>query len=148
VQHLNTLSQLLSAASTVAELARSSQTYSFHVSSGATCYVHVAGGEIRIARRSSPIIEITARLQAPFGWRVAAEQDGAGVYFVALRRAVVGGLANATFSVTVPDDAYLTLKLEHARLSLDNVDGLFELPPQTSGLTVVPRLNSHNMSSG
>ena len=131
MQHLNTLSQLVSAASSVAEFARSTQNYSFLVRSGSTCYVHVAGGEIRIARQPASLVEITAKLQAPFGWRIAAQQDEAGVYFVALRRAIVGTLADASFLVTVPQDAHLTLKLDHTRLSIENVEGTFELSPQT-----------------
>ncbi|MEP7294171.1 MAG: hypothetical protein ABI835_20455 [Chloroflexota bacterium] len=139
MQHLNTLSQLVNAASSVMELARSSQTYSFGVSSGATCYVHVSGGEVRVARHNTPLVEIVSQLQAPFGWRIAAQQDAAGVYFVALRRAIIGGMANATFLVTVPQDAHLVLKLEHARLSLENVDGVLELSPQTVNLSIVAK---------
>ena len=131
MQHLNTLSQLMSAASTVAEFARSSQTYNFLVRPGSTCYVHVAGGEIRIARQPVPQVAITAKLQAPFGWRIAAEQDDAGVYFVALRRTIVSAMTDASFLVTVPQDAHLTLKLEQTRLCLENVEGVFELSPQT-----------------
>jgi len=141
MQHLNTLTQLVNAASSVVELARSSQTYVFGVSaSAATCYVHVAGGEVRIARHDAPQIEIAAQLQAPFAWRVAAEQDEAGVYLVALRRPVVGAMGGASFLVTVPDYAYVALRLEHSRLCLEDVDGLIELPPQTINLQVTPRL--------
>jgi hypothetical protein len=139
MQHLNTLSQLVSAASTVAELARSAQTYSFGVFGSMTCYVHVAGGEVRIARHALPVVEIASKVQAPWGWRIAAEQDAAGVYFVALRRPVIGVMAAAVFSVTVPTDAHLVLKLEHARLSLENVDGLLELSPNITNLSIVPR---------
>ncbi len=139
MQHLNTLTQLVNAASTVAEIARSSQTYVFNVGSGATCYVHVADAEVRIARHNAPQIEIAAQLQAPFGWRVAAEQDEAGVYLVALRRPLVGAMAGASFLVTVPPDAYLALRLEHARLSLEDVNGLLELPPQTAVLRLAAK---------
>jgi hypothetical protein len=139
MQHLNTLSQLVSVASSVVEMARSSQNYSFAVGSATTCYVHVAGGEVRIARHALPTIEIASQVQAPFGWRIAAEQDAAGVYFVALRRAVLGAVADAHFLVTVPQDAHLVLKLERARLALENVDGLLELSPQTVNLSIVPK---------
>ncbi len=140
MQHLNTLSQIVSAASTVADLARSAQTYHFHVGGGVTCYVHVADGEVTIARHADPQVEIQSKLQAPFGWRVAAEQDEAGVYFVALRRALVGSVASASFVVTVPQDAHLVLKLERARLSLDNVTGEISLPPQIANMVIEPRL--------
>lgn len=142
MQHLNTLSQFVNAASTVMEWARSSQTYTFQVKSGANCYIHIGGGEVRIVRGNAAQIEIAAQLQAPFGWRVASEQDEAGVYFVALRRALIGGMANASFVLTIPHDTYVTLKLEHTRLALEDVNGVFELPPQTSQLSIVPRLPS------
>ena len=136
MQHLNTLAQIVNAASTVAELTRSAQTYRFGVGSSPTCYLHLKGGEVRINRSDQPLIEITSRLQAPFGWRIAAEQDDAGVYFVALRRPVVGAMASAVFYVTVPLDAYLVLKLDHTRLSLDNLTGVLELPPQVVALRI------------
>jgi hypothetical protein len=134
MQHLNTLTQLVNAASSVVELARSAQTYVFNVTSNATCYIHVSDGEVRIARRNAPQIEIAAQLQAPFAWRVAAEQDEAGVYLVALRRPVVGAVGGASFLVTVPEHAYVALRLERSRLSLEDVNGLIELPPQTTVL--------------
>lgn len=137
MQHLNTLSQLVNAASAVAEFARSAQTYSFNVGASVTCYLHVKGGEVRIARRPQALVEITSQLQAPFGWRVAAEQDEAGVYFVALRRPVVGAVADAIFHVTVPLDTHLVLRLEHTRLSLDDMNGVIELPPQITSLKLI-----------
>ena len=82
-------------------------------------------------------MEITAQLQAPFGWRVAAEQDEAGVYFVVLRRAVIGALAAAIFYVTVPLDSYLMLKLDHASLTLEDVAGEIELLPPHPKLSIV-----------
>lgn len=138
MQHLNTLTQLVNAASTVAEFARSAQTYSFNVAAGATCYVHADGGEVRIARHDLTQIIISATLQAPFAWRIAAEQDEAGVYFVALRRPVVGAMAGASFVVTVPRDAHLSLKLEHTRLAIENVSGVIDLPPQI--ISIAPQL--------
>ena len=42
--------------------------------------------EVRVSRWEFPRIEVTAQLQAPWGWRVESEQDDAGVYFVARRR--------------------------------------------------------------
>ncbi len=142
MQHLNTLTQLVNAASTVAELARTSQTYSFNVGAGATCYVHADGGEVRISRHDAAQVVISAVLQAPFAWRVAAEQDEAGVYFVALRRPVVGAMAGASFTVTVPRDAHLTLKLERTRLAIENVSGVIELPVQITNVSIAPQLPS------
>lgn len=142
MQHLNTLTQLVNAASSVVELARSSQSYVFNVAGSATCYVHVRDGEVRIARHTAPQIEIAAQIQAPFAWRVAAEQDEAGVYLVALRRPIVGAVGGASFLITAPEHAYLVLRLEHSRLALEDVNGLIELPPQTVNMQIVPRLTA------
>jgi hypothetical protein len=77
---------------------------------------------------------IAAQLQAAFGWRIASDQDGAGVYFVARRRPVVGGLSRALFRVNVPYETYLVLNLTSGRLVLDEVNGTLELgPPKETG---------------
>lgn len=140
MQHLNTLTQLVNAASSVVDLARSSHTYVFNVAGNPTCYVHVSGGEVCIARTTAPQIEIAANIQAPFAWRVVAEQDDAGVYLVALRRPVFGAMGGASFRISVPEHIHLVLRLERSRLSLEDVNGLIELPPRIVNLKIVPRL--------
>jgi len=130
MQHLNTLWQLVNAASTVTELARHTQTYRFGVMSGPiTLYLRAEQAEVQIARWGQPQVVITAQLQAAFGWRVASDQDEAGVYFVARRRPVVGGLSRALFRVSVPYNTFLVLKLDGGRLTLEAVHGTLELGP-------------------
>ena len=136
MQRLNTLWQLASTAAQIADLARSSQVYRFNVDAGTTFYLHAATAEVSVTRWNEPVIEVEAALQAPFGWRVETDQDEAGVYFVAKRRPVVGGLAGATFRVRVPQTAYLVLKLDNARLCLEGISDMVELPPaNTPGKT-------------
>ncbi len=130
MQHLNTLWQLMNAASTVSELARHTQTYRFGAMSGPiTLYLRAEYAEVQITRWRQPQVVITAQLQAAFGWRIASDQDEAGVYFVARRRPVVGGLSRALFRVSVPYETYLVLNLNSGRLVLDDVDGTLELGP-------------------
>lgn len=129
MQHLNTLWQAVNAASTVAELARQSQTFHFGVVKPVTLYLQAEGAEVRVKRWGMPQIQVTAQLQAAFGWRVATDQDDAGVYIVAKRRPVVGGLARGTFHVSVPHDTYLILKLADGRVILDDVSGTLHIPP-------------------
>jgi hypothetical protein len=137
MQHLNTLTELVNAVSTVAELARASQTYRFNVGSATTFYLHAEQAEIRLQRHAAPQIEISAQLQAPFAWRIGSDQDDVGVYFVARRRPVVGAMAGAVLTVIVPDDCYLVLKLVSCRLSLDGINGTVEIP--ASGSAIVMR---------
>jgi hypothetical protein len=130
MHHLNTLWQLVNAASTVSELARHTQTYRFGVMSGPiTLYLQAEYAEVQITRWGQPQVVITAQLQAAFGWRIASDQDEAGVYFVARRRPVVGGLSRALFRVSVPYPTYLVLQLSSGRVLLDEVDGTLDLAP-------------------
>ncbi|MFQ3566069.1 MAG: hypothetical protein SNJ59_03635 [Aggregatilineales bacterium] len=129
MQHLNTLAQMADAATTVAELTRRSMTYHFTVGDRSTFYLHTSRAQVTINRHAERHIEVKAELKAPFAWRVATDQDAAGVYFVALRRPVVGGLAYAHFAIYTPADAHLMLKLDRCRLAMEGVSGVFDLPP-------------------
>lgn len=129
MQHLNTLWQVVNTASQLAELARSAQIYRFAVQDAITFYLHTASATVRIARWHERAVEVNAQLQAPVGWRIASDQDDAGVYFVAQRRAMLSSIAAATFNIHVPYNAHLVLKLDHVNLSFETVSATLELPP-------------------
>jgi hypothetical protein len=132
MQHLNMLWQLVNAASTVSELARQSQTYRFGVIGPITLYLRAENAVVQVSRWQQPMVEISAQLQAAFGWRIVTDQDEAGVYFVAKRRVVVGGLSRAVFRVNVPGDTYLILKLHNGHILLEDVDATLNIAPQDS----------------
>lgn len=127
-QQLNTLNELANAVSTVAEIARQTQSYRFNVNGALTLYLDAESAEIRVLRHADPHIEVTANLQMPFAWRIATDQDDAGVYVVARRRPVIGSVAAASFVLTVRADTHIVLKLKDCRLSLDALNGMVELP--------------------
>lgn len=129
MQHLGTLKQLASTASQLADLARSSQTYHFTTALDVTFYLHIEHAEVVIARRDAPDIDVVAMLQAPFGWRIETDQDEVGVYMVVHRRPVVGGLSGAVLHIAVPQAAHVTIKAVDARVSVDGVRGVVEIPP-------------------
>jgi len=129
MQHLNTLWRLVNTASTVSELARQSQVYRFGVMGPITFYLRAEHAVVHVARWQQPMVEVSAQLQAAFGWRIGTDQDEAGVYFVAKRRAVVGGLSRAVFRIGVPQDTYLVLKLSGGHLLLEDVDGTLNIAP-------------------
>ncbi len=129
MQHLNTLWQLVNAASTVSELARQLQVYRFGVMGPITFYLRAENAVVHLARWRQPMVEVSAQLQAAFGWRIGTDQDEAGVYFVAKRRAVVGSLSRAVFRVNVPQDTYLVLKLSAGHLLLEDVNGTLNIAP-------------------
>ncbi|MFN8375791.1 MAG: hypothetical protein U0694_23325 [Anaerolineae bacterium] len=129
MRHLDTLWQVVNAASTVRDLTVTAQTYRFPVTHPITFFLQSENVSVRVTRWSQPLIEVTIRLQAAFGWRVATDQDDAGVYIVAKRRAVVGSIASGSFDISVPQDTYLTIKLENGSLQLDNLNGTLNIPP-------------------
>jgi hypothetical protein len=132
MQRLNTLWQLVSAASSVRDIAQQAKTWQFAVNKAMTFYLRAENASVHITRWPRPMIEVNARLQASFGWRIVTEQDEAGVYMVAKRRTVVGGLSSATFKVFVPEDVYLVLKLENGHVRLEHVNGTINIPPASA----------------
>jgi hypothetical protein len=139
MQHLNTLWKAVNAASTVSELARQTQTFLFAVNGPLSLYLQAEHCEVRISRWAQPKIEVQAQLQAAFGWRLVTDQDEAGVYLVARRRAVVGGLSSAAFSLWVRPDTDLILKLNDGRIVIEGVEGLVNITPpihDATGLVV------------
>lgn len=128
MQRFTKLMQLATTASQVAEMARSAETFRFGVRGPLTFYLHTTQAEVSIGRWGQPQIQVSVRLQAPFGWRIETDQDEAGVYFVAQRRRVVGALAGARFAVLLPPPTHLMLKLDRCRLTLDDFDGTLDLP--------------------
>lgn len=132
MQKLNRLWQITNAASTVRDLAQHTKTYHFAIRPPGTVYLQAEYADVTIVRWNRPNVEITTVLQAPFGWRIATEQDDAGVYMVARRRAMIGGFSTAKFVIRLPDVLYLTLKLSECSISLRQVTGAFEFAPTQS----------------
>lgn len=131
MQKLNGLWQVVDAASTVREIAQQTRTYHFNVGSQPiTFYLQAESARVQLTRWQQPQVEVTVKLQAAFGWRIATDQDEAGVYIAAKRRMVVGGLSSAVFEVFVPQETYLVLKLDQSSVRLNEVNGTLHIPPQ------------------
>jgi hypothetical protein len=141
MQKLNTLWQFVNAASSVRDMTHHTKTYYFGVTGAITFYLQTENADVRIKRWTRPQIEVTVKLQASFGWRIAAEQDDAGVYIAAKRRMMVGGLSTARFDIIVPYNIYLTLKLTESSLSFENLDGTLNIPPVHHGqeISLIPQ---------
>ncbi len=129
MNQLNQLLQVVNAASSVAEIVREKQIYRYGVRGPTALYLHVEGAEVRVFRWALPTIEVATQINLGFGWRVASEQDDVGVYFVAKRRRLVGGLAGGVFSVTAPYDSHLMLRLERCSLWMPDISTTLELEP-------------------
>ena len=136
MQKLNTLWQLVNTAAAMRDLAQHTKKYYFPVTGPLTFYLRTENAAVHISRWNRPMIEVTTILQGSFGWRIATEQDEAGVYVAAARRLLVGGLASARFEARVPRDTHLALNLTDSSLLLTNIDGKMEIPPQVQPQTV------------
>ena len=132
-KHLNTLWQVVNAASAVADFARQSQTFTFQVGGPTTVYLRAEQAEIRVIRWEQPRVDVFVQLQAAFGWRIATDQNADGVYVAAKRRMLIGGMSRAAFTLTVPNSAYLILKLADCNLTIVDVNGTLQLPPKDDG---------------
>lgn len=136
MQQLDTLWKVISAAGTVRDLAQERKTYQFTVTPPSTLYMHTEHAVIHVRRWHSPKIEIRTVLDVRIGWRVQTDQDESGVYLVAKRRTVVGSMARGEFTVHVPYDTHLILKVEHGAILLDNVNATLQIPPPVDSDTV------------
>ncbi|MDZ4765433.1 MAG: hypothetical protein SGI73_12850 [Chloroflexota bacterium] len=146
MQTLDRLSKLVgvasSAASAVTDAVRRGEQLRFTVSAGAALYLHAEHADVSVTRTAAtsanaPLtITIDARWQPPFAWRLVTEQDDAGIYIVAMRHrvakwmgSVTGGLTTMRLDVSAPLGVAILLRLEGARVTLDNMSGVIELPP-------------------
>jgi hypothetical protein len=129
MQHLNTLTQVVSAANSAADVLTKSETFRFRHTNGLTLYLHTTHAEIRLI--TAPINEIIVHssLQLPLLWKIASEQDDAGVYIVALRRVSVGEIGTASFSVTTPPQTHLILRVQACSLTFTDINGIARAAP-------------------
>ena len=128
MQHINRLWQMVNAANTLRDMAQKTKTYYFAIQPQMTFYLHIADAEVELIRWERPMIEMTMRLDGVFGWKVAVDQDEAGVYVAARRRPVVGKIAYGRFEVRCPRETYNIFRLEGCKLTLNDVTGEFHLP--------------------
>jgi hypothetical protein len=131
MQHLQKLWSLANTLGALRDLTQQHQIYRFPVplAPPVTFYLQAEAADVYFTRWDKPLLEVSVRLQHPYGWRIASDQDDAGVYFVAQRRAVVGTLSSALFEVFMPSETYLTLRLSDVQLRLANVSGTLDIAP-------------------
>jgi len=128
MQHLETLWKVVNVAANVRDLAVDRKTYRYMTEPPFTCYLHTRAANVTVSRWQESALEIDAQFQAGFGWRVKDDQDEAGVYFVARRRAVVGGIGTAQFRLRIPSGCHLVLRLEHCSLQIEQAHGTYYIP--------------------
>ncbi len=142
MRQLNQMWQLVNAAGAVREIAQQNKTYHFGAPQPTTFYLRTESAVVQVIRWARPVVEVSTRLQAAFGWRILTEQDDAGIYIAAKRRIIVGTLSTALFEVRVPYSAYVVLKLTDCDLNLTNVNDEIHLPAYRDDAAAPLRLSS------
>jgi hypothetical protein len=140
MQTLDRLIKLAGAASSavgaVGNAVQRAETLRFPLHPGTAFYLHAERAVVSIARGADPFVRVEARWQPPFAWRVVFEQDDAGIYVVALRnraahlmKGIAGGLLTMRLDVLAHHDTPVILRLDSARLTVDQISGMLELTP-------------------
>jgi hypothetical protein len=117
-----------SALSVVPKTAQRSHVQVFNVKPPVTVYVRASHCRITVCREPEPKVILDANLYRAFGVELTAEQDDAGVYIVAKRKAVVGRVTRIDLALTVPANSQLALHLTPGDVIFEGVDGMLELP--------------------
>lgn len=115
------------------DLAYESTRYQWEVTPPNTFFLDAEYADVKLTRQVTTQISATVRLRASFSWQLTTEQDEAGVYVVARRKAVIGNVGQARFVISVPTGIHVSLRLQHCRLSLEHFDGELELPAVATG---------------
>jgi hypothetical protein len=100
----------------------------FNVTPAVTVYVRASHCRITVSRQTDPKVILEANLYRAFGVELTAEQDEAGVYIVAKRKAVVGRVTRTEFTLTVPADSHLAFHLTPGDVIFQDIEGMIELP--------------------
>ena len=136
MQHFENLWKAVNVVSSVREIAVETKTYQWDVTPPLTFFLHVEHADVILKRQQAHQISAQIELQGGFGWQLVTDQDHAGVYVVAKRKPVIGSMGRGTFDITLPEDIHVTLKLEHCRLTFDDLHTQVDIPPQSPSITV------------
>ncbi|MBN1563617.1 MAG: hypothetical protein JXA10_07255 [Anaerolineae bacterium] len=121
-------SALGAAADVVPKTTQRSHRQIFNVTAPPTIYVRGSHCNVTIQHHADPKVILDVNLHRAFGVELVAEQDDAGIYIVAKRKAVVGKVTRADLTLTIPSDSHLALHLTPGEVTFTGIDGMIELP--------------------
>ncbi len=114
------------AVSAVPKPAERLYTQIFHVTGPVTVYVRGERCRVVLCRAEAGRVTLEAHVGHP-GVEFVTEQDAAGVYIVLKRKPVIGAVARVDFTLHVPAEAHLALRLKAGEVLFAELDGLWEL---------------------
>ena len=131
MRHLGSLRRAFHWLNSARDLTLESRTYQWEAAPPMTFFLQTEQAAITLARHDKPQILAKVELQAGFGWQMAAEQDEAGVYLIARRKPLIGGIGRGKFDIALPAGVHITLKLTHCQLRLDKLNATLDFPPHS-----------------
>ena len=129
---LDNIWQALRIVGAARELAIETRRFNWEVAAGTTFFLQAEHADIHLQAHERPEIQAKVELQAGFGWQLATDQDEAGVYMIARRKALIGSVSRAKFEIKLPRQAHISLKLENCQLSLAELSAALDLAPFAS----------------
>ncbi len=111
------------------DMAIETRRFHWEVAPDSTFFLQAENADIRFVKREGHAISATIQLQAGFGWQLATDQDDAGVYVIARRKALIGGFSRGRFDIALPADAHISLKLDNCQLCLAALNTALDLKP-------------------
>ncbi len=111
------------------ELAIETRRFNWEAAAGTTFFLQAEYADIRFAAHERHEILAKIELQAGFGWQLATDQDEAGVYMIARRKALIGSIGRGKFDITLPQHVHVSLKLENCQVCLAELNTALDLPP-------------------
>ncbi len=112
------------------DLAIEKRRYEWDTLASKTFYLNAERADIHLQAHDEAHILTTIELRGGFAWQIATDQDEAGVYIIARRKAIIGSIARAKIAVWLPPSLHITLELANCRLCMDELRGKIELPPE------------------
>ncbi len=114
------------------ELAIETRRFNWEVAAGTTFFLQAEYADIQLVAHERPEIQAKIELQAGFGWQLATDQDEAGVYVIARRKALIGSIGRANFDIKLPQQTHISLKLENCQLCFAKLSTALDMPPFVS----------------
>ncbi|MCY3864061.1 MAG: hypothetical protein OXG68_01340 [Chloroflexi bacterium] len=111
------------------EMAIETRRFNWKVAAGTTFFLQAEYADIHLVSHDRPEVLAKVELQAGFGWQLAADQDEAGVYMIARRKAIIGSLGRAKFDIKLPVQTHISLKLENCQVCLADLNTALDLRP-------------------
>ena len=129
MRHLGNFWKAAQLLNSARDLAVETQHLHWDVTTPSTLFLQAEQSDIRLAWHDQPQILAKVELRAGFGWQLTTDQDEAGVYVVAVRKAVIGSIARGKFHFSLPRGVYISLKLTQCQLCFDDLTASLDLPP-------------------